>query len=171
MTGPLDGTVPAPKCLCGHYARLDEVGECRVCDCKNHRASPYGGHDPQTPPGAESALQAYSEELDVAVKMLREARDAELDAQNARDAAKWDATLSDECPQPGVKEGGRRVLAAHAEAWVGRQIKDEETAYRAAKVVRQAAQDHLDKLNSQRTIAQTIAKSVAGNYQGTRDTW
>jgi len=52
-------------------------------------------------------------------------------------------------------------------AWVSREIAREESAYKAAKVVRQAASAHLDKLNSQRSIAQTISKSVAGSYAGT----
>ena len=158
--------IPALKCACGHWARIDEVTACRFCDCTEHRASPYQGHDPQHPPGAEAALQSYSEALDDAVEKLRQARDAELEAEEARDAAKWEALLSDECPQTGVKDG-KRITVAYRDAWVAREIAREESAYRAAKVVRQAASAHLDKLNSQRSIAQTISKSVSGSYAGT----
>ena len=158
--------IPALRCACSHFARTDEVGACRFCDCAHHVASPYQGHDPASPPGAEAALQSYSEALDDAVEKLRLARDAELDAEDARDQAKYEALLSDECPQTGVIDG-KRTTVAYRDAWVRREIADEERTYRAAKVVRQAASAHLDKLNSQRSIAQTISKSVSGSYAGT----
>ena len=158
--------IPALRCACSHFARTDEVGACRFCDCAHHVASPYQGHDPASPPGAEAALQSYSEALDDAVEKLRLARDAELEAEEARDAAKWEALLSDECPQTGVKDG-KRITVAYRDAWVAREIAREESAYRAAKVVRQAASAHLAKLNSQSSIQQTISKSVSGSYAGT----
>jgi TRAP-type uncharacterized transport system substrate-binding protein len=100
------------------------------------------------------------------VEKLAQARNAELEAEDARDKAKYEALLSDECPPVGVFEGKRTTVAMQA-AWVSREIAREESAYKAAKVVRQAASAHLDKLNSQRSIAQTISKSVAGSYAGT----
>jgi hypothetical protein len=142
------------------------VTACRLCDCTTHRATPYQGHDPATPPGAESALQSYSEALDGAVEKLEQARNAELEAEEARDKAKYEALLSGECPKVGVFEGVRTTVAMQA-AWVAREIAGQESAYRAAKVVRQAASAHLAKLNSQSSIAQTISKSVAGSYAGT----
>ena len=166
MTHPLSGTVPAGKCACGHWARLDEVTACRLCDCTTHRATPYQGHDPATPPGAESALQSYSDALDGAVEKLEQARNAELEAEEARDKAKYEALLSDKCPKVGVFERVRTTVAMQA-AWVAREIAGEESEYRAAKVVRQAASAHLGKLNSQSSIQQTIAKSVTSSYQGT----
>lgn len=157
---------PALRCECGHFARRDEITECRFCNCARHiAASLYHGHDPQSPPGAESALQSYSEALDDAVGKLEQARNAELEAEEARDAAKWEALLSDECPQTGVKDG-KRITVAYRDAWVAREIARQESAYRAAKVVRQAASAHLGKLNSQSSIQQTIAKSVTSSYQG-----
>lgn len=167
MNSPVRDAVRAGPCVnCPHLARPDEVIACRFCDCTHHVASPYQGHDPKTPPGAESALQSYSNDLDGAVEKLEQARNAELEAEEARDAAKWEALLSDECPQTGVKDG-KRITVAYRDAWVAREIAREESAYRAAKVVRQAASAHLAKLNSQSSIAQTISKSVSGSYQGT----
>lgn len=164
MTHPLDGTIPAGRCgQCSHWARFDEVTACRFCECTQHRAA---DRDPQTPPDAEDALKSYSADLDEAVKLLRDARNAELNAQEARDKAKYEALLSEGCPPVGVF-GGVRTTVAFQAAWVAREIASEETAYRAAKVVRQAASEHLDKLNSQRSIQQTISKSVAGSYAGT----
>ena len=67
---------------------------------------------------------------------------------------------------------GVRVTVGYVEAWIAREIHEEEAAYLAAKTVRQAATDHLNKLNSQKSIAQTIANSVAGSYQGAgREGW
>jgi hypothetical protein len=166
MSHPLRDTIPAGKCACTHWARPDEVTKCARCDCEHHVASPYQGHDPQTPPGAETALQSFSDALDDATEKLKQARDAELEAEEARDTAKWEALLSPGCPKVGVFEGVRTTVAVQA-AWVSREIAGEERAYKAAKVVRQAASAHLDKLNSQRSIAQTISKSVSGSYAGT----
>lgn len=156
--------IPAGRCgECSHWARHDEVTECPHCPCSHHIA---GWRDPKTPPGAESALQSYSADLDGAVEKLEQARNAELDAEEARDTAKWEALLSDECPQVGVKDG-KRTTVAYRDAWVAREIAKEESAYRAAKVIRQAASAHLAKLNSQSSIAQTISKSVSNSYAGT----
>jgi hypothetical protein len=164
MTHPLHDTIPAGRCgQCSHWARFDEVTACRFCGCTSHRAA---ARDPQTPPDAESALQSFSADLDEAVEKLQQARNAELDAEEARDKAKYEALLSEDCPPVGVF-GGVRTTVAFQAAWVAREIAGEESAYWAAKVVRQAASAHLDKLNSQRSIQQTISKSVAGSYQGT----
>jgi hypothetical protein len=161
-------TLPSGRCSsCEHFAAVGEITQCSRCDCPRHVAGP---RQPQSPAGAEAALAAYSDALDEAVEKLQQARDAELDAEEARDKAKWEAQLSPDCPPVGVFDGVRTTVAMQA-AWVARAIAAEETAYRAAKVVRQAASAHLDKLNSQRSIAQTISKSVAGSYQGTGDRW
>ncbi len=171
MSHSLPDTTPAGKCGCGHFARLDEVTECSRCGCDHHIASPYQGHNPQDPPGAEAALQSFSDALNEAVEKLRQARDAELEAEEARDRAKWEATLSPECPQPGVYEGVR-ITVAYRDAWVAREIAPQESAFKAAKVTRQAATAHLDKVKSQMSAQQTIAKSVSAVYQGSgRDPW
>ena len=178
MSHPIRSTtLPAGRCPeCDHFAPAGgEIGTCSRCQCTRHAApdprSPYMGHDPQSPPGAEAALQAFSCQLDAATEKLREARDAELEAEEARDAAKWEATLSPECPQPGVYDGVR-ITVAYRDAWVAREIAPQESAYRAARVVRQAASAHLDKVKSQASVQQTIAKAVATVYQGTgREGW
>jgi hypothetical protein len=164
------GTIPAGKCACGHWARADEVTECRYCDCAQHRASPYGGHDPQTPPGAEAALQAFSRELDEARQALAAARNAELDAKTARDKVKRKFLLSPHAPAVGVF-GGVRTTMAERDAWVADQIADEEQAYQVAKLARQAAKEHLDTLREQGSLQQSISRSVSASYQGTGERW
>ena len=170
MSHPIRSTtLPSGRCpACEHFAPVGEIVACSKCDCDRHTASPYRGHDPQTPPGAEAALQSYSDALDDAVEKLKAARDAELEAEEARDAARWEALLSPDCPKVGVFDGVRTTVAVQ-DAWVRRETAAKETAYRAAKVIRQAASAHLDKLNSQRSIQQTIAKSVADQFRGQRE--
>jgi hypothetical protein len=119
-----------------------------------------------TPPGAEARLEAYRDALDEAAEALTQARNAELEAEDARDAARRHHQLSKECPPVGVFNGVRTTVA-HQKAWVEEQIKDEEHAYRLAKVARQAAQTHLDKLRKQGGFQQSLTASVRETYRGT----
>lgn len=122
--------------------------------------------EPQTPPAAEAKLQAYQAAMDAAVKALADARNAELEAEEARDAAKRRAQLSEECPPVGVF-GGKRTTVAFQKAWIEDQIQAEERAYKLAKVARQAASDHLRKLTKQGQFQQSITSSAREAYRGT----
>jgi GAF domain-containing protein len=119
-----------------------------------------------TPPGAEARLESYRDELDKAAKALADARNAELDAEEARDAARREAQLSDTCPPVGVFEG-RRTTVAYQKAWIEDRVKDEERTYREAKVARQAASDHLRKVGKQGGFQQSLTASVRESYRGT----
>lgn len=121
---------------------------------------------PDEPPGAEARLESYRDELDKAAKALATARDAELDAEEARDSAKRKAQLSEDCPAVGVF-GGVRTTVAYQKAWIEEQVKDEERAYREAKVARQAASDHLRKVGKQGGFQQSLTASVRESYRGT----
>ena len=123
-------------------------------------------HDPDTPPGAEAKLAAYSDQLDAARKMLREARDKELAAKEVRDARKRRAQFDPKCPKVGVFDG-IRTTAAYQTAWIEDQAAEEEHEYQLAKIARQAAYDHLDTLSKQGSIQQTVTKSVSDSYRGT----
>jgi hypothetical protein len=142
------------------------VAACPHCDCRRHIASPYGGHDPQTPPGAESALQSFSDKLEAARQELAEAADAEVSAELARDEARRYWILSEECPKAGVF-GGVRVTVAYVEAWVADKIADEELAFRLARERRKAAARALDVLGRQGNYQQSISRSVGESYRGT----
>lgn len=118
---------------------------------------PYGGHDPQTPPGAEAALQSFSDALEP--------------ARQARDAARRGWLLSDECPKAGVFDGVR-VTVAERDAWVEDRIAGEERTFRLAREKRKAAAKALDILGRQASYQQTISKSVGDSYRGTGgDRW
>lgn len=123
-------------------------------------------YDPDTPPGAEAKLETYRDALDGAREKLRAARDAELEAEQDRDAAKRRAQLSGECPKVGVF-GGVRTTVAYQQAWIEDQIEDQEAKYRLAKLARQAASDHLRTLGKQGSFQQSLTKSVADAYRGT----
>lgn len=172
MTNPVRDAIPAQRCECGHWARPDEVTECRFCGCKEHRparsaGTPYAGHDPQTPPGAEAALEYFKNEMELARLELAEASDEEVEAELARDKARWALELSDECPRAGTFDGVR-VLASYVNAWISSRITAEEREYRRKKAAREAAAKRLDVLGRQAITQASIAKSVGTSYQGTR---
>ena len=154
---------PAGRCICGHFARADEVTACRFCDCAAHRAAPHQGHDPQTPPGAEAALQSFSEALEEAELALAEKRDLEVAAKAARDAAKRRALLSGECP----KVRRDHCTVAERDAWVEDQIAGQQLAYELAKAARQGAYERLRTIGKQGSFQQSITKSVGDSYRGT----
>lgn len=164
MTNPLVGTIVAGKRACGHYARADEVTSCRFCDCAHHRATQgaHQGYDPQTPPGAEAALQSFSDALEEARELLAEKRDLEVDALAALKAAKRGALLSDECPKVRRNE----CTVAERDAWAEEQCAEEEKAWMLAKAARQAAADHLRTVGKQGGFQQSIGASVRDSYRG-----
>jgi metal-sulfur cluster biosynthetic enzyme len=171
VTTPAEATIPAAKCeQCGHHARIDEITACRYCDCTRHvgaRPGPHQGHDPQTPPGAEAALEYLKEEMERARLELAGASDAEVEAELARDAARRKLQLSDECPPVGVFDGVR-VTVAWQKAWIDDRIVAEEREYRLKKKAREAAAKRLDVLGRQAITQASIAKSVGTGYQFTR---
>ena len=135
-------------------------------DDARSRASARLAGDPFQPAGAEALLESYRDALDAAVKELAAARNAELDAQNARDEAKRAALLSEGCPKVGVF-GGIRTTTAYVKAWVEDQVADLERAYKLAREARRAAADHIDKLGKQGRFQQSITASVRESFRGT----
>lgn len=124
--------------------------------------SPHHGYSPQTPPGAEAALQAFSDALDEAQDALKAARDAEVDAEVALKAEKRKWLLSDECPK--VRRNG--WTCAERDAWVEDKCADEQLAWMLARAARQAATDHLKTVGKQGGFQQSIAGSVREQYRG-----
>ena len=123
-------------------------------------------HNPATPPDAETKLAAYSDDLDKAQQDLQDARDAELEAEEDRDAARRRAQMSPDCPPVGVFNG-KRTTVAYQQAWIEEQIADVEHKYRLAKLARQAASDHLKKLGKQGSFQQSLTGSVREAYRNT----
>lgn len=170
MKNPARDATPAARCACGHWARPDEVTACRFCDCAEHRParSLYQGNDPQTPAGAEVALEYFKDEMERARLELAEASDEEITAELARDAARRERELSDECPKLGAVVNDRRISVSYVKAWVDSQIPGEEREYRLKKAAREAAAKRLDVLGRQAITQASIAKSVGTSYMGTK---
>lgn len=131
-----------------------------------YEPGPLPPYEPDTPVGAEEKLETYRDQLDEAREALRRARDAELEAEQDRDAAKRRAQFDPACPKVGVFEGVRTTVA-YQQAWIEDQIVKEEREYRLAKAARQAASDHLRTLGRQGSFQQSLTKSVADAYRGT----
>jgi hypothetical protein len=127
-------------------------------------------YDPDTPPGAEAKLETYRDALDAAREALRLARDAELEAEQDRDAAKRRAQFDPKCPKVGVFEGVRTTVA-YQQAWIEGEIAEEERTYRLAKAARQAASDHLRTLGKQGSFQQSLTKSVSDDYRRNTTRW
>lgn len=168
MSHPLNGTRRAAKCECGHFAPVGEILEsCPRCDdCHRHTGEPpsaSAGYDPQTPVGAEAAVQAFRDALEPARVALAEAMDAEVEAKLVRDAVKRRWILSEECPRAGTFDGVR-VLASYVDAWVGDKIVAEQSEYERAQMRTAAALSFLEVLGKQLMGSQTLAKSVGQSY-------
>jgi hypothetical protein len=130
-----------------------------------------GRYEPQTPVTAEQKLDAFSGELESARELLAQARDAEMEAKELRDAAYRAAILSDECPKVGVF-GGVRTTVAYQQAWIANQIKDQEALLARATLARREAADKHRTLAAQASHQQTLTKSVGDAYRGTgRQPW
>ena len=123
-------------------------------------------HNPATPPDAEAKLAAYSDALDKAEEDLEPARNAELDAEEDRDAARRRAQMSPDCPPVGVFNGVRTTVA-YQQAWIEDQIAEEEHKSKLKKLARQAASEHLKKLSKQGGFQQTVTSSVREAYRNT----
>jgi|SRR5690606_15306541 len=117
--------------------------------------------DLTTPAGVEARLRQLVTELTLAQQALAKARDEEVRAKHAYEAARRRALLSEECPR--VARGA--VTTADRDAWVDEQVKHECWLYELAEVKREAAQDHLRVVRDQAMIVMSLGKSVTAAYQ------
>jgi hypothetical protein len=109
----------------------------------------------------EAKLRSLVNELTRAQVVLREARDAEVDARHEHERAKRRALLSDKSPR--VTRGGYTV--AEQSAWVDEQCADLRLAADKATVIREAAQDRLRVLLAQAEIVRSLGASVRQAYE------
>ena len=164
MTHPLRDTLPAVRCQCGSYAPAGLP--CPKCGAVNDRG-PYRGHDPQTPPGAESALASFMKALGDAQEALEQAANEEVAAEMDLDEARRALLLSDNCPQ--AAGPGRTHTVGYQKAWIDQQVAGLIRIYRVARARREAAEKVLKVLERNSSIQQTIAKSVGQSYMGQRE--
>ena len=114
------------------------------------------GYVSLNPVQVEQKLVQSVRELYAAEKLLAEARDAEVEAEIAYQAARRRLLLSDNCPK--VTRGG--VTVADRDAWIDSGCADEWEAYRLAAVQCQTAQDHVRIVRDVTSTVQSIASLV-----------
>ena len=117
--------------------------------------------EPLTPLAVEMRLRALVNDLSRAQMVLREARDAEVDARHAYDRARRRELLSEKSPR--VTRGG--YTTAERDAWVDSQCSDLKFDADKATVVREAAQDKLRVLLAQAEIVRSLGASVRQSYE------
>lgn len=117
-------------------------------------------YQPLSPVAVEQKLRTLVTELTRAEAALRHARDAEVAAKHAFEAAHRRALLSDDCPK--VTRGG--FTTAERDAWVAEQVVGLEQAFDLAEATRKAAEDHLRVVRDQAMIVMSLGKSVNAAY-------
>jgi hypothetical protein len=123
-------------------------------------------YEPQTPERAERGLDMLMAQLDAAEEELTRARNAELEAENARDTLRAERVLSEECPKVGGRRtDGSRVTVVDRDAWVENEIRQQEEEFRRLREVRRAAQLRYDKLRKQGSLQQSINGNARENFR------
>ena len=117
--------------------------------------------EPLTPLAVEMRLRQLVNDLTRAQIVLREARDAEVDARHEYDRARRRELLSEKCLK--VTRGG--YTTAERDAWVDEEVTDLRFKYDRAVVTRESAQDHLRVLRDQAEIVRSLGASVRQAYE------
>lgn len=118
-------------------------------------------NDLTTPVGVEAKLRQLVTDLTRAQLLLADARDAEVNAKHAFEAAKRRALFSGDCPK--VARGG--YTTADRDAWVDEQVQTQRYQYDVAVAKREAGQDHLRVVRDQSMIVMALANSIRTAYQ------
>lgn len=116
--------------------------------------------DLTTPIGVEGKLRQLVTDLTLAQQALALARNEEVRAKHAYNAARRAVLMSPDCPK--VSRGS--VTTADRDAWVDEKVRDECWKYELAEVKREAAQDHLRVVRDQAVIVMAIASSIRTAY-------
>lgn len=113
-----------------------------------------------TPVAAEKRLVALDNEMTRAELDLRRARDAEVEAQHAYEAARRRAGFDKDCPR--VERGGATVDMR--KQWIEDQCAEEGRTYDIKTAAREAAQDHHRTVRDQAMVAMALLRSVSVAY-------
>ncbi|WP_031467125.1 hypothetical protein [Sciscionella sediminilitoris] len=116
---------------------------------------------PWSPVDVERKLRQSITEVARAEAALRDARDAETDAELAYQSVQRRAILSEDCPK--VRRDG--ATAAERDAWVGERCAEQYQAYRIAATKAQAAADHVRAVRDIAVTVQSIGALVRQAYQ------
>jgi hypothetical protein len=113
-----------------------------------------------TPVAAEKRLVALDNEMTKAELELRRARDAEVDAKHAYEAARRRAGFDKDCPR--VERGGATVDMR--KDWIEDRCAEEGRTYDLKTAAREAAQDHHRTVRDQAMVAMALLRSVTTAY-------
>ena len=113
-----------------------------------------------TPVAAERRLLTLDSEMTKAELALRRARDEEVEAKHTWEAAKRQASFSDQCPH--VSRGGSTV--DERKQWIEGQCADQQRTYDLKVAAREGAQDHHRTVRDQSMIALGLLRSVTTAY-------
>lgn len=119
--------------------------------------TPHADTHPLTPVAAERRLVQLDSEMTKAELALRKARDEEVDAKHAYEAARRRAGFDKECPR--VARGGATV--DERKQWIDDRCADEQRKYDLKVAAREAAQDHHKTVRDQAMIAMALLRSVS----------
>lgn len=118
-------------------------------------------YEPLSPVDVEAKLRSLVTELTKAQAELRDARDAETNAEIEHRKARLKAAHSDHCPV--VSRGGPTV--ADRDAWIDREAFREWAAHQWAVTVRETAQDNLRTVRDIAEVVRSLSASVRAAYQ------
>lgn len=113
-----------------------------------------------TPVAAEQRLVALDTAMTQAELALRRARDAEVAAKHAYEAARRNAGFDKDCPR--VERGGATVDMR--KQWIDDRCAREQRDYDIKTAAREAAQDHHRTVRDQAMIAMALLRSVTTAY-------
>jgi len=113
-----------------------------------------------TPVAAERRLLQLDTAMTQAELQLRRARDTEVDAKHAYEAARRQAGFDKDCPR--VERGGATVDVR--KQWIDDKCAKEQRAYDVAVAAREGAQDHHRTVRDQAMVAMALLRSVTTAY-------
>lgn len=113
-----------------------------------------------TPVAAQQRLVALDTAMTQAELALRRARDAEVEAKHAYEAARRNAGFDNDCPR--VERGGATVDMR--KQWIDDRCAAQQRDYDIKTAAREAAQDHHRTVRDQAMIAMALLRSVTTAY-------
>lgn len=117
-------------------------------------------YEPLSPLDVEAKLRGLVNDMSAAQKALREARDAETNAEIAYKRARARAFHSQDVPH--VTRGG--TTTGERDAWIDEQVMDEWSVFRLATTGREVAQDRLRVVLAIAETVRSLGASVRTAY-------
>lgn len=118
--------------------------------------------DVLTPPETDRFLRLLNNELAVAGRACRDARNVELARFREYSQARKQHELDPDCPDVG--RGGGQVTAKAEEAWFERRIPEPYWAWKEAVLSRQNAAAYMSQVSKQVEIMRSLNKNATEHF-------